>query len=122
MTTAKTYSIYVQVDESFKLILFTKHAKQLFCYLIKLTGRGSIDITPSKKSLKNVSTNIGQTFLNIIDDEFPPGHPLHKIFNRNTVKISYSCMPNIKQTIDGHAQQDQTVTNRHNERRKYMQL
>jgi hypothetical protein len=27
---------------------------------------------------------------------------LHKIFNRNTVKISYSCMPNIKQTIDGH--------------------
>ena len=39
----KTYSIYVQVDESFKLILFTKHAKQLFCHLIKLTGRGSIN-------------------------------------------------------------------------------
>ena len=51
---------------------------------------------------KNVSTNIGQTFLNIIDDEFPAGHSLHKIFNCNTVKISYSCMPNIKQTIDGH--------------------
>ena len=43
MTTAKTYSIYVQVDESFELILFTKLAKQLFCYLIKLTGRGSIN-------------------------------------------------------------------------------
>ena len=41
--------------------------------------------------------------MNIIDDEFPAGHPLHKIFNRNTVKISYSCMPNIKQTIDGHS-------------------
>ena len=27
---------------------------------------------------------------------------LHKIFNRNTVKISYPCMPNIKQKIDGH--------------------
>ena len=27
---------------------------------------------------------------------------LHKIFNRNTVKISYSCMPNLKQNIDGH--------------------
>jgi hypothetical protein len=40
--------------------------------------------------------------LNIIDDEFPAGQPLHKIFNRNTLKISYSCMPNIKQTIDGH--------------------
>ena len=26
----------------------------------------------------------------------------HKIFNRNIVKISYSCMPNLKQNIDGH--------------------
>ena len=51
---------------------------------------------------RNVSTNIGKSFLNIIDDEFPAVHPLHKIFNRNTVKISHSCMPNIKQTIDGH--------------------
>jgi hypothetical protein len=34
--------------------------------------------------------------VNIIGDEFPAGHPLHKIFKRNTLKISYSCMPNIK--------------------------
>ena len=27
---------------------------------------------------------------------------LHKIFNRNTVKISYSCTSNLKQNIDGH--------------------
>ena len=27
---------------------------------------------------------------------------LHDIFNRNTVKISYSCMPNLKQHIDSH--------------------
>jgi hypothetical protein len=45
---------------------------------------------------KNVSTNVGQSFLKIIDEEFPADHPLHKIFNRNTVKISYSCMPNIE--------------------------
>ena len=51
---------------------------------------------------KNVLTNVGQSFLKIIDEEFPADHPLHKIFNRNTVKISYSCMPNIKQTIAGH--------------------
>ena len=29
-------------------------------------------------------------------------HLLYKIFNRNTVKISYSCMTSIKQKIDGH--------------------
>ena len=51
---------------------------------------------------KNVATNIGRTFLNILDDEFPESHVLHKIFNRNTVKVSYSCIPNVKQTIDGH--------------------
>ena len=48
----------------------------------------------------NVATNVGQSFLRIIDEEFPAKHPLHNIFNRNTVKVSYSCMPNIKQTID----------------------
>ena len=51
---------------------------------------------------KNVATNIGKTFLQILDEEFHENHVLHKIFNRNTVKISYACMPNIKQTIDGH--------------------
>ena len=51
---------------------------------------------------KNVSTNIGRTFLKLLDTEFTVEHVLHKIFNRNTVKISYSCMPNLKQNIDGH--------------------
>ena len=51
---------------------------------------------------KNVATNVGRTFLKILDEEFPESHVLHKIFNRNTVKISYCCMPNLKQKIDGH--------------------
>ena len=33
---------------------------------------------------------------------FPNNHKLRKIFNRNTVKISYSCMNNTKQIIDNH--------------------
>ena len=50
---------------------------------------------------KDVATNVGRTFLKILDEEFPENHVFHKIFNRNTVKISYSCMPNLKQKIDG---------------------
>ena len=50
---------------------------------------------------KNVATNVGRTFLKILDEEFPENHVFHKIFNRNTVKLSYSCMPNLKQKIDG---------------------
>ena len=38
----------------------------------------------------NVSTIIGKKFFNIIDSKFPPGSPLHAIFNRNTIKLSYS--------------------------------
>ena len=54
---------------------------------------------------KNVSTNIGQRFLSLIDRCFHKEHSLRKIFNRNKVKISYSCMPNIKQTIDNQNKQ-----------------
>jgi len=51
---------------------------------------------------KNVATDIGRTFLRIIKDEFHAAHPLHKIFNKNNIKVSYSCMMNIKGIIDGH--------------------
>ena len=68
--------------------------------------------TPSKRNRKreiiwfnppysmNVDTNVGKIFLNLIDKHFK-NSKLAKIFNRNTVKISYSCMPNIKQIIKG---------------------
>ena len=51
---------------------------------------------------RNVATTVGRSFLKIPDEEFPKGHALHYIFNRNTVKISYSCILNLKQKIDGH--------------------
>ena len=51
---------------------------------------------------KNVSTNIGQKFLSLIDKCFPKDHKLRKILNRNTIKISYSCMNNTKQIIDNN--------------------
>jgi len=31
-----------------------------------------------------------------------PHHRFHKIFNKNTIKLSYSCMPNVKNTIANH--------------------
>ena len=41
-------------------------------------------------------------FLQVIDTHFPPANKLHKIFNRDTVKVSYSCTQNISQIIKGH--------------------
>ena len=40
-----------------------------------------------------------KTFLTLIDKHFPKNKRLSKIFNRNTIKVSYSCLPNVKQTI-----------------------
>ena len=51
---------------------------------------------------KHVASNIGKQFLNLIDTCFPPTNKLHKILNRNTVKLTYRCMPNIKQNISNH--------------------
>ncbi len=50
----------------------------------------------------NVATNIGREFLQILSRNFPANHKYHKIFNKNTVKISYSCMPNMNSVIKSH--------------------
>ena len=50
----------------------------------------------------NVKTNIGKKFLQLVTKHFPANHPLHKIFNRNTLKLSYSCMPNMATIIKRH--------------------
>ena len=47
-------------------------------------------------------TTLGRKFLCIVGKCFPKIHPLHKIFNRHTLKLSYSCMPNMKSTIASH--------------------
>ena len=43
----------------------------------------------------NVATNVGKEFYQLIGKHFLPHHRLHKIINRNCIKMSYSCMPNI---------------------------
>ena len=54
---------------------------------------------------KNVDTNLGKEFFKVIDKCFPPGHVLHPVINRNTVKLSYSCLPNMGTIIDNKNKQ-----------------
>ena len=51
---------------------------------------------------KAVSTNIAKKFLALIDKHFPREHKFYKLFNRNNVKVSYSCTQNIKNIISSH--------------------
>ena len=52
--------------------------------------------------LVNVKTNIGEVFLNLLHKHFPSTHLFQKIFNKNTAKISYSCMRNMNSIISAH--------------------
>ena len=47
----------------------------------------------------NIVTNFGKHFLSLLAKHFPPYNKFHRIFNKNTVKISYNCMPNMKTII-----------------------
>ena len=50
----------------------------------------------------NVKSKIGADFLQLIKKHFPKSNPLSKIINSNTIKLSYSCMPNLKQKVNQH--------------------
>ena len=50
----------------------------------------------------NVKTNIGEMFRKLFDKHFLKTSKLHKIFNRNNVKVSCSCLPNFANMIKSH--------------------
>ena len=79
----------------------------------KLRKRNVIWFNPPYSD--NVETNIGKKFLQLLTKHFPPNHRLHKICNKFNVKVSYSCMPNMKSIISNHnkniLRKHSTITN-----------
>ena len=51
----------------------------------------------------HVKTNIGKEFLKLVAIHFSQHHRLHKICNKNNIKLSYSCMPNMAAIISKHS-------------------
>ena len=51
---------------------------------------------------QNVRTNIGKTFLKLVKKHLLRGHKLYKIFNRKTLKLSYSCISSMSSVIKQH--------------------
>ena len=47
-------------------------------------------------------TNVGEKFITIVKSEFTEDHVLHKIFNVKTIRLSYSCMPNMSKKVSMH--------------------
>ena len=51
---------------------------------------------------KSVSTNIGKEFFKLLGLHFPNQHPFLRLFNDNTVNLSYSCMPSMDSIVKEH--------------------
>ena len=60
----------------------------------------------------SVKTNTGKLFFKMLKKHFPKANPLSKIFNKNTIKISYSCTRNMKSIISSHNKQILTSKNK----------
>ena len=60
----------------------------------------------------SVKTNIGKLFFKMLKKHFPKANPLPKIFNKNTIKISYSCTRKMKSIISSHNKQILTPKNK----------
>ena len=57
---------------------------------------------PGVKDMLEKKTNIGKTFLKLIDKHFPKKHQLNKIINSKNLFIIYSCRPKIQNIINFH--------------------
>ena len=83
-------------------------------YSHKFRFRENNQNTKSKKSRKQkciyfnppfssgVKSPIGAQILKLVDSCFQAPHPLHKLFNRHTVKVSYRTTQNMQQIISAH--------------------
>ena len=49
-----------------------------------------------------VKTSVGKLSPKLVKQHFPKGHKLHKIFNKNTIEVSYSCMKNMSSVLSRH--------------------
>ena len=50
----------------------------------------------------NTSSKVGKEFRRIIEKHFSSGDLLGKLFDKNKLKLSYSCLGNLKSKISSH--------------------
>ena len=83
--------------------------KSGFTEKIKYHKQGSVKSVQKRKVIwfnppysSHVETNVGKIFMKLVVKHFPKHHRYHKILNKNTIKLSYSCMQNMGNIITKH--------------------
>ena len=96
-------TIFDEAKEHYEDALHTAGNKDKFSY--KPNTGDAQNATQQKRRNRNITwfnppysssvkSNIGKRFISLIVHHLPRKHTLHKICNRNTLEISYSCMDN----------------------------
>ena len=49
-----------------------------------------------------MKTNVGKIFMRLVDKHFPRHHEYYKLFNRNNIKLSYSCVSDMNNISRKH--------------------
>ena len=93
--TASKNSSYQQTEEERKKKEETKQRK-------KKRNRSRNIIWFNPPFSRNVTTNVAKRFLNLINIHFPKSNKFHKIFCRDTVKVSYCRTENLSSIIKIH--------------------
>ena len=75
----------------------SRFRKEQYTHERRNGGRNIIRYNPPFS--KNVKTKIAKELLHLLDKHFGRNNRYRKIFNRNNVKISYSCMDNMTNII-----------------------
>ena len=112
-TTTKRSSLVVMIIEVIIAVIITitlivmkaRITLKIRIILIIIQGQASNErniIWLNPAFSKNVATKIGRYFLNLIDKDFPRDSKFHKIFNRNSIKVSYTSKLNAKLVIILH--------------------
>ena len=68
---------------------------------------------------RSVKNNFGRIFIKLISKYFLKNHQLINFFNKNAIKLSHSCIPNLWSKINGHKKKTTTQAHRNT---KIMQL
>ena len=99
--------IFQEASPSYQKALQNSGYRHTLAYKRPENDNNSTNINKMKRNRKRqiiwfnppfnlkTKTKIGKLFLNLLDKHFPSHNKLQKLFNRTTVRISYSCMPNM---------------------------
>ena len=78
-----------------------KYIKEINCIKNNKKNRPRKIIYFNPPYSNSVETNIGEKVLKLVKNFFPKVTPLYKKFNKNSIKVTYSCLPSMGARIAG---------------------